>query len=70
MKRALVLFNQALRWHDNLLLSEHADFDQLIAVVVLDPAEYLTEQYGIKRASAQRLQAQLKLLLDWQQQPV
>jgi deoxyribodipyrimidine photo-lyase len=68
MKRALVLFNQALRWHDNLLLSEHADFDQLIAVVVLDPAEYLTEQYGIKRASAQRLQAQLKLLLDWQQQ--
>ena len=68
MKRALVLFNQALRWHDNLLLSEQADFDQLIAVVVLDPAEYLTEQYGIRRASTQRLQAQLKLLLDWQQQ--
>ena len=27
MKRALVLFNQAMRWHDNLLLSEQADVD-------------------------------------------
>jgi deoxyribodipyrimidine photo-lyase len=68
MKRALVLLNQAMRWHDNLLLSEQAEVDQLVAVVVLDPVEYLTEQYGIKRASLQRLQAQLKLLLDWQQQ--
>lgn len=68
MKRALVLFNQAMRWHDNLLLAEHADVDQLIAVLVLDPAEYLTTQYGIKRASLPRLQAQLQLMLDWQQQ--
>jgi deoxyribodipyrimidine photo-lyase len=68
MKRALVLLNQGMRWHDNLLLSAQAEVDQLIAVVVLDPDEYLTEQYGIKRASLQRLQAQLKLLLDWQQQ--
>lgn len=68
MKRALVLFNEAMRWHDNLLLSEQADFDQLIAVVVLDPAEYLTTQYGIQRAGLPRLQAQLKLVLDWQTQ--
>jgi deoxyribodipyrimidine photo-lyase len=68
MKRALVLLNQALRWHDNLLLSEQAQFDHLIAVVVLDPAEYLSTQYGIQRASLPRLQAQLKLMLDWQQQ--
>ncbi|MBY0417461.1 MAG: deoxyribodipyrimidine photo-lyase, partial [Pararheinheimera sp.] len=68
MKRALVLFNEAMRWHDNLLLSQQADVDQLIAVLVLDPAEYLTTQYGIKRASLPRLQAQLHLMLDWQQQ--
>ncbi len=68
MKRALVLFNQAMRWHDNLLLSEQADVDQLIAVLVLDPAEYLTTQYSIQRASLSRLQAQLKLMLDWQKQ--
>ncbi|HJS15282.1 MAG TPA: deoxyribodipyrimidine photo-lyase, partial [Rheinheimera sp.] len=68
MKRALVLFNQAMRWHDNLLLSEQADVDQLIAVLVLDPAEYLTTQYGIQRANLPRLQAQLKLMLDWQKQ--
>lgn len=68
MRRALVLFNEAMRWHDNLLLSEQADFDQLIAVLVLDPAEYLSTQYGIRRAGLPRLQAQLKLMLDWQQQ--
>ncbi len=68
MKRALVLLNQAIRWHDNLLLSEQPDVDQLIAVLVLDPAEYLSTQYGIQRASLPRLQAQLKLMLDWQQQ--
>ena len=68
MRRALVLFNQAMRWHDNLLLSEQAEFDQLIAVVLLDPADYLTTQYGMQRAGIQRLQAQLKLLLNWQQQ--
>ncbi|EGM78684.1 deoxyribodipyrimidine photolyase [Rheinheimera sp. A13L] len=68
MRRALVLFNQAMRWHDNLLLSEQAEFDQLIAVVVLNPDDYLGRQYGIQRASIQRLQAQLKLLLNWQQQ--
>ena len=68
MKRALVLFNEAMRWHDNLLLSEQSDVDQLIAVLVLDPAEYLGTQYGIQRASLPRLQAQLKLMLDWQQQ--
>lgn len=68
MKRALVLFNEAMRWHDNRLLSEQADVEQLIAVLVLDPAGYLTTQYGIQRASLPRLQAQLKLMLDWQQQ--
>lgn len=68
MSKALVLFNQALRWHDNYLVAEQAGFDQLIAVVVLDPAEYLATQYGIQRASLARLQSQLKLLLNWQQQ--
>ncbi|RVT46089.1 DASH family cryptochrome [Rheinheimera sediminis] len=68
MKRALVLLNQAIRWQDNLLLAEQAGFDQLIAVLILDPAEYLNSEYGIKRASALRLQSQLRRLLDWQQQ--
>lgn len=68
VKRAIVLFNQALRWHDNLLLAEQSDVEELIAVVVLDPAEYLGTQYGIRRASSTRLETQLQLLLDWQQQ--
>lgn len=68
MRRALVLLNEAMRWHDNSLLQHQAEFDQLIAVVVLNPAEYLGDSYGIQRASPQRLRAQLQLLLDWQKQ--
>jgi deoxyribodipyrimidine photo-lyase len=68
MRRALVLFNEAMRWHDNALLQNQPEFDQLIAVVVLNPSEYLGSTYGIQRASRQRLQAQIQLLLDWQKQ--
>jgi deoxyribodipyrimidine photo-lyase len=54
----LVLFNQAQRLTDNALLTQQGDN---IAVLLIDSRQYLSSQYGVIRASQQRLALTLAL---------
>ncbi len=72
--RTLVLFNDVLRLTDNLLLCHDSwlpqavPSDEKIAVLVLDPAQWTSQQYQQPRASQRRLQHQLQLVECFRQQ--
>ena len=70
----LVLLNEVLRLTDNpLLCHEHWLADQAepglkIALLVLDPAQWTSQQFRQVRASTRRLQQQLQLIEFFRQQ--
>lgn len=60
MSISLILLNDTLRWHDNPLLS--ACEGPKAAVIVLNKAAFFGRQYGLPRASLQRLQQQIAVI--------